>query len=223
MIRYPVFLKLRRHRKIAEIILPQLRLLKYSDDQPRDDSGRWTDGGGGADGGGDNSDGTAKPARTIEEHRADRAYSTEVAVENLKKLPQFEIGKDANIDPAEAALMREKYRMNGVEIIGKPVAAGGYTDRTEEVEAAFHALDFNSTVRTAEVRINSLVTYQRYVMPKVFLYARDMEAIQKDAVAVVMRYGGKNWLMDGNHRVNALKAGGTKVIKVKFLNADKQP
>lgn len=30
---------------------------KYSDDQPRDDSGRWSDGGGGGDGGGDTSGG----------------------------------------------------------------------------------------------------------------------------------------------------------------------
>lgn len=176
------------------------RGLKFSEDQPRDESGRWTDGGGGS-------------------------YSASSAKENISSMPQLSV-------PAGDALINyttKDYRSNGIRLEGERLGElGGFTSMRPIVEEAAGVNDHTygdnlSLAEFREVNISELSTYQAFVdADKMKKYADEMESITKNHVGVVFRHEGKLWLMDGNHRVNTLRAGGAKTVKVLYFEGKKK-
>lgn len=178
-----------RHALLVEI---RRRAAKYSEDQPRDEAGRWTDGGGGS-------------------------YSASSAKENISSMPQLSV-------PAGDALINyttKDYRSNGIRLEGERLGdLGGFTSMRPILEEAAGINDHTygdnlSRAEFMEVSISKLSTYQAFVdADKMKRYADEMASITKNHVGVVLDYGGKLWLMDGNHRVNTLLAGGAKTVNV---------
>lgn len=173
---------------------------KYSEDQPREpagtaEGGQFSSGGGGGSGDSD----------TIAD-----SFSVDRGHEALGRLVPFTGMQSSTAD----------FRFSPLRVLGKPVGKyGGYTDRRPAIEAGL----IGQVAEVTTVRIDQLASYQRYVSGTKARALIDTEAqwtnpanISNADLPVVSVQNGKMWLLDGNHRVTALKLGGAKTVKVQL-------
>ena len=107
---------------------------------------------------------------------------------------------------------------NPLNVVGGPSDAAGWTDARGDVLQAltdagpFEKLFKNGTVETVEIA--QLSTYQRFVREPNLEYNLERNVSGDKPVGVVFHHGGRDWLVDGNHRVSVSALGGATTVSV---------
>lgn len=168
----------------------------FDPDQPRDEQGQWTSGG---------SSGAQEAA----------TFSTIQASRSIKQLSPLKVDLDPD-DPDSEFDPKDLERGN---IVRNPLKVSGavdpsypaLTDASMEVGDAIQRLgDFQQAVaagRIEELDPRELLTYQTYVN-RAILRAKLKTFDLGKPVGVVFAHGGKDWLVDGNHRTTIAVLGG---------------
>lgn len=188
----------------------------YSDDQPRDDDGKWTDGGGSTSAGkGPESfnarEGTDRlstlpvhPSEFVAQQFQGVKTPLTIGGEVLNELPG---GFGFNNKAWEGAWTKERE-----EIQDRIASKGNYQDW------------LNSASVTEERSLSDLQTFQTWVgsdkvKDYIAKYAKEGVGDLAKGI-VVVRYKGKDWLADGNHRAAALLLSGVNRVNVRIYDLE---
>jgi hypothetical protein len=162
---------------------------KYDEDQPRDEQGQWTDGGGG-DGGSDDG------GREAELSRIDQ---------RIDALPS--VGGSA--DSVRNPLLPKDVEITGDEDDDEEAILEFVTDEydDDDVVTAIHAAGKDSPGDIRSIPLNRIDTQQATLSKaKLREYVRS-NGWEKEA-GIAVRYGRRFIMIDGNHRVVALMMRG---------------
>jgi len=87
-----------------------------------------------------------------------------------------------------------------------------YITEAMDKEENFSYLVLNG--KEKEVSIDSLTSYQTWVGPeRVEAHISKLGKDTRNSLAVIYRFEGKNWIVDGNHRIAAAKLAGHKTVR----------
>lgn len=110
---------------------------------------------------------------------------------------------------------------NPLQVSGEPTASPFWTSGKAEAEAATAGRDFGWQVRNGsveEVDVSSLHSYQTWVGEKRVREHIDGgmldQGVKTGPIATIVHAGGKDWIVDGNHRLSASKLLGRKKVTV---------
>lgn len=136
-------------------------------------------------------------------------------------LPSFESLErsllNGSSDPSKSkSPLKQLTQSEFEEIKSLDISSGEYQDKTISISDLYSTQPENSMRRLETVydrfKDDPQALYNNIVRPNEFMQAKPNLPIR------VVRYNGKNVIVDGNHRIVILNALGRKRVKVQFLD-----
>jgi SPP1 gp7 family putative phage head morphogenesis protein len=172
---------------------------------PRDEGGQFTDGGGSSD---------SSPRGEFSAHSAAGAAAS-LKSHGDAALVEFYDARATPLTLGSAAEPDAKWTADRAVVEEALTTALGVDSREAFIQRFGEAVKAG---KIEDVRIDDLRTYQTWVgLPRL---AAHISKSDNGPAGIIFHHGGKDWILDGNHRLSVLKLGGATHASVIRITPD---